>query len=141
MVTVTAAARASAGEDSFVSITGQNTANVGEIKAPITAEATKETIRTRGGTATATFTVKEGFASAFSADSDDGGPGGTMLRLQVAGVPEKATVTVSLGDGSTLGIEDGSERWSTEDEAPPRMNDGTDYGGPGWCNGEYGQGP
>ena len=104
MVTVTATARVSAGvEDSFVAITGQNTGNVGEIKAPITAEATKMTLRTRGGVSMATFTVKEGFASAFNTDKDDG-TGGTMLRLQVAGVPEKAMVTVSEGAGSTLGV-------------------------------------
>ena len=102
MVTVTATARAMG--EFFVAITGQNTGNVGEIKAPITAEATKETIRTRGGTATSTFTIKEGFASAFSADLD-ADTGGTMLRLQVAGVPEKATVTVSHDlKGSTLGM-------------------------------------
>ena len=105
MVTVTATARVAAGvEDSFVAITGQNTSNVGEIKAPITAGATKVTLRTRGGVSmAATFTVKEGFASAFT--GKNGGTGDTMLRLQVAGVPEKATVTVSPDlKGSTLGM-------------------------------------
>ena len=52
-------------------------------------------IRPSGGKASATFTIKEGFAGAF----EDLGE----LRLQILNVPENAVLTISSGTTTTFG--------------------------------------
>lgn len=102
--TVTVAVSITPGPGSFIAITGPSAVEVGTIKPPLMFPdnpVKKITIRTRGGTGTSEFTIKEGFASAFKGDD-------TKLRVQVSGVPEKATVMVSMmAEGTTLGTKSG----------------------------------
>ena len=61
-----------------------------EILPGVKATAKKETVRTRGGEATATFTIEPGFKGAFEA--------GQRVEFEVEGIPENVTVGIQAED-------------------------------------------
>jgi hypothetical protein len=85
------------GSDDFIRIDGSSVATVvSEIKLGVTTEATAGTVRTRGTSSTgimATLTIEEGFDGAFMNDDD--------LEIEVRGIPNGATVTISAPDFAT----------------------------------------
>ena len=72
-------------EDDLALLIGSNTATVvNEILPGVKATAKKDTVRTRGGEAKATFTIEEGFTGAFEA--------GQRVEFEVQGLPEAVTI-------------------------------------------------
>ena len=92
-VTVTLAMESSTvgGEDDLALVVGSDTVTViTEILPGVKVTAKMGTVRTRGGEATATFTINEGFKGAFEV--------GQRVEFEVQGLPEAVTIGMEADD-------------------------------------------
>ena len=101
-------------DDDLALLIGSDTGDViAEILLGVKVTAKMDTIRTRGGEAKATFTIKEGFTGAFEVEQ--------RMEFEVQGLPEAVTIGMEAVDAKPPSVDDEDNPMDT-----PRLVEGAE---------------